>query len=83
MIGGGAVARLAVGRTDVVSILGDLQSGPVISRQGGDQTGDYAGLADAAGVAADDENGHRDGSTVLKESVAVLASGAGLGRYQK
>ena len=58
MIGRGAVARLPVGGADAVSVLSDLEGGPVEARQRGDKTGDDAGLADAAGVSADDENGH-------------------------
>ncbi len=54
MIGGGAVAGFAVGGADVVSVLSDFESGPVEGGQGGDEAGYNAGLADAAGVSADD-----------------------------
>ena len=57
MVGGGAVAGFAVGGADAVSVLRDFESGPVEGGQGGDKTGYYAGLADAAGVSADDEDG--------------------------
>src|SRR5258708_24556937 len=58
MMGGGTVAGLAVGGTDAVSVLRDFESGPVKSGQGGDEAGNDAGLADAAGVSADDQDGH-------------------------
>src|SRR5271169_895069 len=58
MVGGGTVAGFAVGGADAVSVLRDFEGGPVEAGQGGDQTGDYAGLADAAGVSANDEDGH-------------------------
>ena len=58
MIGGGTVAGLAVGGADAVSVLSDFESGPMEAGQGGDETGNDAGFADAAGVSADDENGH-------------------------
>jgi hypothetical protein len=58
MIGGGAVAGCAVGGADAVSVLRDFEGGPVEGGQGGDETGDDAGLAYAAGVSANDEDGH-------------------------
>ena len=58
MIGGGTVAGFAVGGADAVSVFSDFECGPVEGGQGGDETGDDAGLADFAGVSADYENGH-------------------------
>jgi hypothetical protein len=42
-----------------VSVLRDFESSPVEARQSGDEAGNDAGLADAPGVAANDENGHK------------------------
>ena len=58
MVSGGAVAWSAVGRADAVSVLSDFERGPVKRGQGGDEAGDDAGFSDAAGVSADDEDGH-------------------------
>src|SRR6266699_3064546 len=49
---------LAVERTLSMAELGDLECSPVVGRQGGDQTPDYAGLANAAGVTADHNYRH-------------------------
>ena len=78
MIGGGAVAGLAVSRTDVVSVLRDFEGSPVEGGQGGDETGDYAGLPYAASVAANDDNGHKarnsNVSTFVRSEESVLPS---------
>jgi len=54
VVGGGTVAGLAVGGTDAVAVLGDFGGGPVEFGQSGNEAGDDAGLANAAGVAADE-----------------------------
>src|SRR5208282_1857124 len=43
---------------DAVSVLRDLESGPMKIGQGGDEAGNDAGFANAAGVSADDEDRH-------------------------
>src|SRR3954463_3106899 len=58
MIVRGAIAELAVGGAEAVSVWRDLEGGPVHLGQGGDEAGDDAGFADAARVSADDEDGH-------------------------
>src|ERR1700693_1673353 len=58
MVIGRAVTGLSVGRADAVAILRNFQGRPVVFRQSGDQACDYAGLADAARVSADDDEGH-------------------------
>src|SRR5882672_10660606 len=54
-----AVTRLSIHRTNAMSVLRDFQCRPVEFRQGGNQPGDHAGLADAAGVSADNDKGHK------------------------
>src|ERR1035438_1660815 len=99
MIGGGTVAGFAVGGADAVSVLSDFESGPVEAGQGGDETGNDAGLADAAGVSADDEDGHEGSSwplalscqlsalsfqlSVLSSQFSVLSSGIRCGRSEE
>src|ERR1017187_8514699 len=56
---GGAVAEFAVGGTNPVSVLGDLDGRPVKLGESGNQTGDHAGLAHAARVSANDDDGHK------------------------
>ena len=58
MIAGGTIADFAVGGANAVSVLGNLEGSPVELRRGSDESGDDAGFADAAGVSADDDEGH-------------------------
>ena len=58
VIVGLAIARLAVGRADAVTILRDLDGGPVHFGQRGDDAGDDAGFAYAARVSADHDDCH-------------------------
>jgi len=62
MIGAGIIAGFAVGGADAVSVFSDFERRPVEAGQGGDETGDDAGLTDFAAVSADDENGHEGSS---------------------
>src|ERR1035437_642536 len=55
---GGAVAEFAVGGTNAVSVLRDLDGRPVKLGERGNQAGDHAGLAYAARMSADDDEGH-------------------------
>src|ERR1019366_894092 len=55
---GGAVAEFAVGGTNAMSVLRDLDGRPVKLGEGGDQAGDHTVLAYAARVSADDDEGH-------------------------
>lgn len=41
-----------------MAVLRDLECGPMASGQRRDQASDYAGLADAAGMSADDDDCH-------------------------
>src|SRR5580658_2398115 len=72
MIGGGTVAGFAVGGADTVSVLRYFQRGPVEAGQGCDEAGNDAGFADAAGVSADDEDGH--GKAALSSQLSALSS---------
>ena len=58
MVVGRAVAGLAVQRTDSVAVLRDLERSPTAFGQGGNEAGNYAGLAYAAGMSADDDDCH-------------------------
>ena len=53
---GRAVAILAVLRADAVTVLGDFSGNPVGFWEGVDDVADELGLADAAGVTADDDD---------------------------
>jgi len=54
----GAAAGLAVKRADAVSVLSDFDGGPGGVGEGADEVDDERGLADGAGVAADEEERH-------------------------
>ena len=69
VVGGGAVTGFAIGGADVVPMLRDLEGGPAEFGQGRDQAGDDAGFANAAGMAADDEDGH---SALLQALISWL-----------
>jgi hypothetical protein len=58
VIGSGAVAGLAIGCANVVSVLRNLERGPMQLWQSGDETCDNAGLANVARVSADDDDCH-------------------------
>src|SRR4029077_17508000 len=53
-----AVAGLAVGGADVVSVLRNFEGSPLKLAELGDQASNYTGLADAAGMTADYDDGH-------------------------
>ena len=59
MVVGRAVTGFAVCGADAVSVLGNFESDPVEVGERGDQAGHNAGFADAARVAADDDNRHK------------------------
>src|SRR5258706_14263380 len=80
MIGGGTVAGFAIGGTDAVSVLRDFESGPVKGGQAGDEAGNDAGLADAAGVSADDQDGH--GKAGLRSQVSGFRCQVSVLRFQ-
>jgi hypothetical protein len=65
VVGGLAVAGLAVGGADVVAELCDLDGRPVEVRQSGDDAGHDRGLADVAGVSADDDGWHGEGEWLV------------------
>src|SRR6185312_15682945 len=76
VVTGIAVAGLAVCRADAVAELRDLERGPVVLGQSGDQACHHAGFAHAAGVSADDDKGHtRLLWQVWREKSADLAIG--------
>ena len=56
MLGGGAVAVVAVSRADAMPVLGDLSGHPLCAGKGGDDIADQLRLADAAGVPADNND---------------------------
>ena len=61
------IAGLAIGGADSVAILGNLHGGPIELGESGDQAGDNAGLAYAAGMATDDYQRHLSGSSCPQE----------------
>src|SRR5260370_39200522 len=68
MVGGGAVAGLAIARENAVYILRDLDRSPIDLAQSGDQAGAHAGLAHAARRPANDDQRH-----VISSSPGALA----------
>jgi hypothetical protein len=60
MIALGAAAVFPVDGANSVAELRDLYRCPMALMERGDQAGDYAGFADAARVAADNDDGHTD-----------------------
>ena len=50
------MAGLAARRADAVAVLRDFERGPAQFWQRGNQAGNYAGLAHAAGMSADDDD---------------------------
>src|ERR1700688_1893394 len=60
MIGGGAVTGLAVSRADAMAVLRDLHRTQINLAQAEDQARHDAGLAHAAGMSANDDDGHKN-----------------------
>src|SRR5579864_3031134 len=82
MIVGGAVAGFAVRRAHAVSVLRDLDSGPVELAQSSDEASHDAGLAHAARMSANDDQSHKQriAPGILagcREGVRPRASGGG------
>src|SRR5580704_10225164 len=73
MVGGRAVAGFSVGRADTMPVLRNLDRSPIELRQSGDQSSHNAGLAYAARVSADHDDGHRIG---LRAPSSGLANSA-------
>lgn len=59
MVGRSTIAVLAILRADPVTVLGDFSGKPLRLRQRGYQVADQLRLADAARVAADDDQAAR------------------------
>ena len=66
MIVGRAITGFTICRTDAVPVLRDLQRRPVKFRKRGNEAGNDTGLANAAGMSADDDDGRKSvGSSFL------------------
>lgn len=75
MIVAGTTAGLAVGGADAVTVLSDFERGPAEFGQRSDEASDHAGLANAAGMSANDDDRHK--FRLPASGVRLPASGSG------